>query len=178
MLHSNTELLIDYWRERKRGALCPARNAIDPSELSLLLPQVFILGRTAPGRCVFRLAGGLVTDVHGRDMRHVDVLSLWTETDRPRLAAALEASRRAAEPLVATTEARSAKGAVQIELTFAPLAADAAPYDRFLGLYQPLESLSPLQAQPAELRLRHIASAAEHLAPRLRLAAVDGRRIA
>jgi len=108
----------------------------------------------------------------------VDVLSLWTETDRPGLAAALEASRRAAEPLVATTEARSAKGAVQIELTFAPLAADAAPYDRFLGLYQPLESLSPLQAQPAELRLRHIASAAEHLAPRLRLAAVDGRRIA
>src|SRR5665213_2171474 len=93
MLHSNTELLIDYWRERKRGALCPARIAIYPSELSLLLPQVFILGRTAPGRCVFRLAGGLVTAVHGRALRHVDVLSLWTETDRPRLAAALDGRR-------------------------------------------------------------------------------------
>jgi hypothetical protein len=179
MLHSNTERLIDYWRQRKRGDLCPARHAIDPSELSLLLPQVFILGRTAPGRCVFRLAGGLVADIHGRDMRYVDMLSLWTETDRPRLASALEASRRAAEPLVATVEARSAQGAVQIELTFAPLAADAAPHDRFLGLYQPLESLSPLRALPAELRLRHIASAPERIdLPRIRLAAVDGRRIA
>ncbi len=84
MLHSNTERLIDYWRQRKRGDLCPARHAIDPGELSLLLPQVFILGRTAPGRCVFRLAGGLVTDIHGRDMRHVDVLSLWTEAMRRR----------------------------------------------------------------------------------------------
>ncbi len=179
MLHSNTERLIDYWRERKRGAFSPPRNAIDPTELSGMLPQVFILGRTAPGRFVFRLAGGLVTQVHSRDLRQVDFLDLWTSEDRPRLTAILEAARRGCEPVVAVAEARSSRGAAPIELTLAPLLAETAPQDRMLGLYQPLESLAPLADLPAGLTLRHVASAAERSAsPRIRLAAIDGRLIA
>ena len=179
MLHSNTELLIDYWRERKREGLSPLRNAIEPAELSGLLPQVFILGRTDPGRWAFRLAGGLVTELHGRDLRQLNVQALWDEADRPRLAAAMEACRRSAEPFVAVAEARSARGVAPVELTFAPLVAETAPSDRIIGLYQPLESLEQLRGQPADLRLRHIATAAERGSPpRLRLAAVDGRRIA
>lgn len=179
MLHSNTELLIDYWRERKRDAFSPSRSAINPGDLSGLLTQVFILGRTAPGHFAFRLAGGLVTSVHGLDLRQMDVLDLWTAEDRPRLAAALEAARRACEPVVAVAEARSRRGEAQIEMVFAPLTADAAPVDRMIGLYQPLQGLQPMWEGPAELRLRHIASAAERSTPpRLRLAAVDGRLIA
>lgn len=179
MLHSNTERLIDYWRERKRGAFSPPRSAIDPSELSGLLPQVFILGRTAPGRFAIRLAGGLVTQIHARDLRRMDVLDLWAAEDRPRLAAALEAARRACEPVVTVAEARSPRGAVQVEVCFAPLLADTQPLDRVIGIYQPLESIDALRDLPADLSLRHIASAAERIAPpRLRLAAVDGRLIA
>ena len=179
MLHSNTERLIDYWRERKRGAFSPPRTAIDPTDLSSLLPQVFILGRTAPGRFAFRLAGGLVTQVHARDLRQVDFLDLWTNDDRPRLAAVLEAARRGCEPVVAVVEARSSRGSAPIELTLAPLLAESAPQDRMFGLYQPLESLAPLADLPAALSLRHIASAADRATPpRLRLAAVDGRLIA
>jgi len=179
MLHSNTELLIDYWRERKRGGLSPLRNAIQPSDLSGLLPQVFILGRTGPGRWVFRLAGGLVADLHGRDLRQLNVLALWDEADRPRLATALEACRRTADPFVAVVEARSSRGSSTVELSFAPLVAEASPFDRIIGLYQPLESLEPLHGHPADLRLRHIATAAERASPpRLRLAALDGRLIA
>jgi hypothetical protein len=179
MLHSNTERLIDYWRERKRGAFSPSRSTIDPTEISGLLPQVFILGRAAPGRFVFRLAGGLVTQVHGRDLRQLDFLEVWTGDERPRLAAALEAARRGCEPIVAVAEARSSGGSAPIELTLAPLLAETAPQDRVLGLYQPLEPLAPLNEEPAELSLRQISSAAERAAPpRLRLAALDGRQIA
>ena len=179
MLHSNTERLIDYWRERKRGAFSPPRSAIDPTELSGMLPQVFILGRTAPGRFVFRLAGGLVTQVHSRDLRQVDFLDLWTGEDRPRLTAILEAARRGCEPVVAVAEARSSRGAAPIEMVLAPLLAETAPQDRMIGLYQPLESLAPLADLPASLTLRHVASAAERATPpRLRLAAIDGRLIA
>ena len=179
MLHSNTERLIDYWRERKRGAFSPARGAIDPADLSSLLPQMFILGRTAPGRFGFRLAGGLVASVHGLDLRGIDVLDLWTGADRPRLAAALEAARRGCEPVVTVVEARARRDAMQIEITFAPLQADSAPIDRIVGLYQPLEAMPPLWEGPAELSLRHIASAAERSTPpQLRLAAIDGRLIA
>ena len=176
MLHSNTERLIDYWRERKLDAFSPLRSSIDPGDLSALMTQMFILGRGAPGRFGFRLAGGLVAAVHGVDLRHMDVLDLWSGEDRPRLAAALEASRRACEPVVAVAEARSRRGSMQIEMAFAPLTAETAPQDRMIGLYQPLEPLQPLWEGPAELKLRHIASAAERSAPpRLRLAAVDGR---
>jgi hypothetical protein len=179
MLHSNTERLIDYWRERKRGAFSPSRRDIDPADISGLLPQVLILGRAAPGQFAFRLAGGLVTAVHGRDLRRLDVLQLWSPEDRPRLAAALEAARRGCEPVVAVAEARSARGTAPIEITFAPLLAETAPIDRVLGLYQPLESLSSLRDEPAELTLRHLAGAADRAAPpRLRLAAIDGRQIA
>ena len=179
MLHSNTERLIDYWRERKRGPFSPPRKAIDPTELSGLLPQVLILGRMGPGHFAFRLAGGLVTQVHARDLRRVDFLDLWTAEDRPRLAAALEAARRGCEPIVAVAEARSSRGAARIELTLAPLVADTAPEDRVLGLYQPLETLAPLNDMPALLGLRHIASASERASPpSLRLAAIDGRLIA
>ncbi len=179
MLHSNTERLIDYWRERKLDAFSPPRSAINPGDLSGLLTQVFILGRESPGKFAFRLAGGLVTSVHGVDLRQMDVLDLWSAEDRPRLAAALEAARRACEPVVAVAEARARRGQAQIEMVFAPLTAEAAPKDRMIGLYQPLEGLQPLWQGPAELRLRHIASAAERAPPpRLRLAAVDGRLIA
>ena len=179
MLHSNTERLIDYWRERKRGAFSPARSAIDPTDLSGLLPQMFILGRTAPGRFAFRLAGGLVASVHGLDLRSLDVLDLWAGDDRPRLAAALEAARRGCEPVVIVAEARARRASIQIEMTYAPLLAESAPQDRVVGLYQPLEAMPLLWEGPAELSLRHIASAAERSAPRqLRLAAIDGRLIA
>jgi hypothetical protein len=179
MLHSNTERLIDYWRERKREGLSPLRSTIEPGDLSGVLPQVFILGRTDPGRFTFRLAGGLVTELHGRDLRQISILALWSEPDRPRLATALEACRRSAEPVIAVAEARASRGVASIELSFAPLVAETAPVDRIIGLYQPLESLTPLQGLPAELRLRHIASAAERAAPpAIRLVAEDGRLIA
>lgn len=179
MLHANTERLIDYWRERKRGRLSPLRSAIEPGELSGLLPQVFMLGRMGPAHYEFRLAGGQVNALLGRDLKGADALSLWTEADRPRLGVALEACRRAVEPIVAVAEARSPKGAASVELMFAPLVADAEPFDRVIGLCQPLTSMEPLRDLPAELRLRHIASAAERIAsPKLRLAAIDGRRIA
>ena len=91
MFHSNTERLIDYWRSRKVDRLSPPRSAIDPAELTELLPQMFILGRTESGKYEFRLAGGLATDLHQRDLRGVDFLSLWATTDRPRVSAAFGA---------------------------------------------------------------------------------------
>ncbi len=181
MFHSNTELLIDYWRARKTDRLSPVRSAIDPSDITGVLPQVFILGRAAPGEHLFRLAGGLVGDLHGRDLRGVDFGSLWSPTDRPRLTAALEAARRLAEPLVLTAEARTDQDVtVRIEILLAPLRAQTQPLDRCLGLYQPLAPLSPLKGRPlVELGLIRFASSCEREpAPKLRLAAVDGQRIA
>jgi hypothetical protein len=56
MFHSNTEQLIDYWRSRRTPGLAPLRAAVDPAELVELLPQIFMLGRQAPGQYEVRLA--------------------------------------------------------------------------------------------------------------------------
>jgi len=181
MLHSNTERLIDYWRQRKLDRLSPARSAIDPCDITELLPQIFILGRRAPGEFRFRLAGGLVGEMHHTDLRACDFADLWAPGDRPRLTAAMEAARRAAEPLAITAEARSDHGvSVRVEVLVAPLRAETAPIDRCLGLYQPLAPLAPLRGRPViELGLIRFASSDHReAAPRLRLAAIDGERIA
>jgi hypothetical protein len=179
MLHSNTERLIDYWRAQKRDRLSPPRDAIDPGEITELLPQVFILGRATGGQYLFRLAGGLVSDLHRRDLRAVDFAVLWAPEDRPRLIAAMEAARRAAEPLVLTVEARNEQASVRLEMLLAPLRSQSAPLDRYIGLLQPLAPLSALAGRPvAELALTRFASSIERDGPRLRLAAVDGQLIA
>ena len=165
---------------RKVDRISPLRSAIDPSDFTDLLPQIFILGRAAPGQFLFRLAGGLVSDLHQRDLRRSDFLSIWALADRPRLAAALEAARRAAEPVVLTAEARTADGmTARIEILMAPLRADGIPQDRFLGLYQSLSPLVLLQGKAiVELSLIRFATAEDRAEPHLRLVVADGQRIA
>ena len=180
MIHSNTERLIDYWRARKDGSASPTRSRIEPTDFADLLPQSFILGRAAPGQYLFRLAGGLLTRLHQRDLRRTDVLRVWRPGDRPRLSAAMEAARRASEPLIITTLAVADTGhSARIEILLAPLRADAAPEDRFLGLYQPLEPINLLRDR-ASVELGLLEFASPENAPvraSIRLAAVDGRTV-
>jgi hypothetical protein len=182
MFHSNTERLIDYWRSRKGAGAAPARASIDPGEFPALMPQIFILGRTSPGRYVFRLAGGLVEDLHGARLGGVDALSLWAEAYRTSLQLALEAVRRQPEPLVVMAEASAPRGhALGLEITFAPLTSASGEADRVLGLYQPKTPVAALLGQPVQvLTVRGVATArpGDPDLPRLRLAAIDGRQIA
>jgi hypothetical protein len=180
MFHSNTERLIEYWRARKVGLASPLRSSIDPTELSNLLPQVFMLGRQGPGRCLFRLAGGLLADLHQRDLRQQDWLSLWDAGDRLRLATAAEVARRQGEPIVILADGRSSSGRkVSFEVLLAPLRGGEGQADRFIGLYQPTSPLAALVSEPlASLAVQRIASASAPVEPYLKLAVVDGRRIA
>lgn len=178
--HSNTERLLDYWRERKVDRHGPPRASINPADLTGLLPQTFILGRMAPGEYLFRLIGGLPADLHRRDLRGVDFLSLWAAADRQRLGEAMETARRTAEPLVLVASGRADHGAqVRLEILLTPLRAEQNPLDRLLGLYQPLTPLAHLRGQAVgELELTHFGAAkpAESF-PHIRLASVDGRRV-
>jgi hypothetical protein len=182
MFHSNTERLIDYWRSRKGEAPAPSRASIDPCEFPSLMPQLFILGRAGPGAYAFRLVGGLVEDLHGGKLGGTDPLTLWAETYRTSLQLALEAIRRQPEPLVVTAEGRAGGGqTLALEVTFAPLTGPGGDIDRFLGLYQPQTLVAALLGQPIKLLSMRAAAtprAMDAEAPRLRLAAVNGRQLA
>ena len=99
MAHSSTELLIDYWQARFSGGQAPTRASINPVDFPTLLPQVFILGRHAPGEYSFRLVGGLVGDLHGRDLRGVGFASLWAQSARLTLQTEMERIRRRPAPI-------------------------------------------------------------------------------
>jgi hypothetical protein len=181
MFHSTTQRLIDYWRSSCSGGAAPLRSSIDPGAFSELMPQAFILGRAYTGVYPVRLAGGFLSDLHGKDLRRVNGLSLWAERDRSRLQGSLEETRRRPEPLVATAEAVSEAGRLGLEVLFAPLVGPEGEVDRFLGLYQPLGITARLRGQSVttlSLRALQRAGAANEEVPRLRLATLDGRHVA
>jgi hypothetical protein len=182
MFHSNTEQLIDYWRTVKGAAAVAMRSSINPTEFAHLLPQVFMLGRKASGQYHFRLAGGFVADLHGRDLKDEELMRLWSTEDRIQLQLSLELARRKPDPIVVVAEARTELGAVlDLEILFMPLAAPTGDVDRVMGFYQPTSPVAALVGQPVKvLSLTSIRSIGVQGAvqPHLRLAAVDGRRIA
>jgi hypothetical protein len=179
MFHPNTERLIDYWRRCKGQAFLPARASIDPGAFTDLLPQVFIMGRQAPGVYVMRLSGGFVADLHGRELKGEIALSLWARGDRIQVQSALEIARRSPDPVVITAEARALDAPPAVmEVMLAPLVGKSGEADRYLGLYQPITSMRQLEDRPVrELGVQAISSY-QTGEPHLRLAAAYGERIA
>jgi len=181
VFHSNTEQLIEYWRGRRIGPMAPARASIDPSEFIQVLPQIFILGRRSFGDYAFRLTGDLLSQLHGRDLREEALLDLWRREDRRPLQMALETVRRRVEPLIVDCDAWPGDGLpVRIELMMAPLTGASGDIDRMIGLYQPLSPTAVLmnrKIHSLSIRSLILGGAGEGL-PHLRLAAVNGRRIA
>ena len=186
MPHMNTQLLTEYWRARRPPSGSPPRSSIDPTQFVDLLPQVFILGRACAGLYRFRLAGGQLADVHGRPLLGDDFLTLWAPLDRASVLSAMEGARRRSQPLVMSAAGRTASGGdCELEILLAPVAGADGGLDRFLGLYQGLSPLAVPLGQPIdELHVRRILVVGDGRAgqppveaPRLRLAAIGGRRI-
>lgn len=182
MFHTNTERMIDYWMSRAVDGRAPSRGAIQPADFRQLIPQVFVLGCGGAGTYPFRLAGGFVADLHGRDLRTENVLALWTDAGRSRLRQALDEARESVHPVVATAEVITSEGpSLAIEVMFAPLVAHDAGPDRLLGLYQPLSMVARMRGLPASalslVSLRRV-GADNDQSPRVRLAALDGLQVA
>ena len=139
-----------------------------------------MLGRDRAGHYPFRLTGGFVADLHRRDLRGQNMLSLWAPFDRAHLQATLERSCSRPTPFVVKAEIRADVVApVAMEVLFAPLATASGDVERFLGFYQPTAMMHRLQGRAANaLAVRSIETSGHVEAPRLRLAALNGRQIA
>jgi hypothetical protein len=178
MFHSNTELLIDYWRARRGGRPMPRRADIDPTGFAPLAPQAFIALREPGGDITFRLAGEAILELHAAQLAGCSLLRLWRPDCRARLSMLLGAALTHAAPMAIRAEAWNEKAlATELEVLFAPLAGPDGTPDRFLGLYQPLRAgwLGQL-GELSILAVNGLSGAADRSRPRL--AALDGRRIA
>lgn len=178
MSHSSTQGLTDYWQARRLGEAAPTRASIDPMDFPKLLPQVFMLGRTGMVQYAFRLAGGLVGDLHGRDLRQADFISLWAPAAKLSLQTALEGARRLVEPVRLTADAQAGGHSLPLEIVLLPLTNAQGAVDRYLGLYQPLGAIQRLRGQPVErLALVGFGHGEQMEGPRIRLAAIGGERV-
>jgi hypothetical protein len=96
--------------------------------------------------------------------------------------AAIEAALNRRQSVIATAHGRSlAGGEARLEILLAPLASRHGQVDRLLGLYQPTSPLFRLQGDRIErlfLQELSFADGAEPIPSPVRLAALDGRRIA
>ena len=180
MFKPNTARLLDYWRAKRGEAAAPRRAEIDVADFPALAPLVFLAQMQAGGDVRFRLAGEAVGAMAGRPLRGESLLSLWTPEHRGRLSRLLASALASAEPLVlesaAPVEGSAERGEAAFEWLFAPLAGPFGAVDRFLGLCQP-EARPAMRAGP--LRIVAVNGVADEARrARLRLAALDGRRIA
>ncbi len=186
MFHTNTQRLIDVWREQySHSEGTPDRAQISPVAFGPLLPQLFMLGGETAGDEVFRLAGGFLADLHGRDLRAAPFCNLWAKPDRHRLIITLARSRHESAPIVATANASTISGeSIGLEITLAPLIGPTGQVDRIIGLYQPISMTARLVGKPvSQLALRHLELIEPNQTrPRdrahLRLVACNGRRVA
>jgi hypothetical protein len=186
VFHANTQKLIDEWcSHRITGDMMPSRTSISPVAFGKVLPQLFMLGGRQAGDEVFRLCGGLLADLHGRDMKGEEFLTLWRKSDRYRIVDALARARRNGAPLVATAEATAANGeSIGLEVTLAPLIGLDGEADRIIGLYQPISMTARLVGKPVtQLHLRDLqivdnAAGRPRSRANLKLVVDNGRRVA
>jgi hypothetical protein len=151
----------------------PTRAAIDPSGFAHLAAQAFIAVRQDGGDVCLRLAGEAIRELHGRHVAGESLLRLWRADHRGRLARLLADSLAHADPLVVLADG----GCADLEILFAPLTGADGGADRFLGLYQPTRSGD--LGQLDELAILGVNGSVGSDGPsHLRLAALDGRRIA
>ncbi len=132
-------------------------------------------------RRVHNMVGGMIADLHQSDLRGRCLLELWRTSDRWQLKSALEFARRRPEPMIVNADVM-ADGVppLGLEILIAPLAGPNGEVDRFLGHMQPAAPLMRLLGRPARaLAIAAIARSDDGAeAPSLKLAAVNGRRIA
>jgi hypothetical protein len=180
MSDSSTQILTTYWEARRDGEAAAARDSIDPMDFPQLLPQVFMLGRSAPGEYIFRLVGGFVGDLHGRDLRGSDFTNLWAQNARLPIKTALEFARRQVQPVRIAADVQAGLHTLPMDIVLLPLTNKDGVIDRFLGLYQPNAPVARLRGLPAD-RLA-IVTLSEQTGqdteqPRIRLVSVAGERV-
>lgn len=125
-----------YWTALRRGDDVPSRSQIDPRGLENILSNTFILERIAPGIARFRLAGSLVNEMAGMEVRGMPVTAFFTADARKQLSNAMEHmfETPAVVELGLQIEAPRQKAPRAARMLLLPLRSDLGDISRVLGI--------------------------------------------
>ena len=149
MKHKTSQALYAYWNEIRGQRIAPRRFEIEPSRISSILPDTFILDCGEPGQYRFRLAGTRMSGMLGRDIRDSDFLDLFRTGDRRALSHILQqAIDRAPVSVLTAAPSPGDEGAIsdpprpatpRIEIVLLPLFHTQNAVTRLLGSAVPLD---------------------------------------
>ncbi len=139
MRHGGSRKLFDYWNTLRGGRPAPERSEIEPSDIRSILGDTFILEVSLSFRTVsFRLAGTRLCAAHGRELKGLGFLALWSEDDNYEIARAIARVYRDMTPVLLSYTALSATGrALDYEAVILPLATAPDGNPRLLGIATP-----------------------------------------
>lgn len=125
-----------YWTALRRGDDVPSRSQIDPRGLENILSNTFILERIAPGIARFRLAGSLVNEMAGMEVRGMPVTAFFTTDARKQLSNAMEHmfDTPAVVELELQIEAPRLSKPREARMLLLPLRSDLGDISRVLGV--------------------------------------------
>ncbi len=126
--------LYAYWNGVRGCRLAPQRFEIEPSRISDLLPETFILDCDNVSSYRFRLAGTRICDHLGRELRGINLLDLWSADDREALDSLLNGVMTDGAVGVVSFEAvADAERSARFEMTLMPLIHSSRSVNRLLG---------------------------------------------
>lgn len=125
-----------YWTALRRGDDVPSRSQIDPRGLESILSNTFILERIAPGIARFRLAGTLVNEMAGMEVRGMPVTAFFTTDARKQLSSAMEHmfDTPSVVELELQIEAPRQRAPREARMLLLPLRSDLGDISRVLGV--------------------------------------------
>jgi len=132
--HNKTQDLLLYWTRLKGDRNAPARSDIEPRDIKVLLPNIFILHRVDRDHFVFRLTGTALCHHYGREFKDHNFLGLWDETDRNHMRLILDGVLETRRPAIVHCRAQTLDASrIDAELLLLPIANDQGVSDRLLG---------------------------------------------
>lgn len=133
MKHKTSQTIYAYWNDVRRDRVAPMRLEIQPSQIAELLPDTFILERCDAQTFRFRLAGTRICTQFGMEMRGMNFLDIWGDSDRDMIEHHFAAVTELGRVAVLTFEASfAASRPLQFEITVLPLVHTGKSIDRLL----------------------------------------------
>jgi hypothetical protein len=143
------QTLYTYWNELRAGRIAPRRLEVEPSRISSVLAETFMLERASPSTYRYRLAGTRLCEIFGTELRDTEVLDGWRPADRTLLARCLASTctQGAVTLFVVEASTRTAQR-LQLEAILLPLIHGDDTIDRVIGAMAPMSSPHWLGHEP------------------------------
>lgn len=156
MKSKTSQVLYSYWNDVRQGRLAPRRFEIEPSSITPILPDTFILECLDSETFRFRLAGTRICEEFGKEFRGTNFLDGWIAEDRITLHRHLSTMTQQGSVGVVTFDVRDSEGPRHVfECLLLPLIHTRDTIDRFLGALTRLdvhEAVNDERIAPRRLR--------------------------